>query len=230
MTPPVSPAASVHRGSVINQGPMAGRPLTSCSFSSSSCLSSLSVMTQPSPCPSYPETLYHCLPQTSTSYYPPVSSSAAPTCQAALRSGSLTAQSVCCLCLHHSGTRDGTFILFFRSQVQNQCLTPVQSQTSPLGCHLLRYPSISEQPLSKDVFYNPHSSGSDCSLTPYGSTSSYAPSSDPVQTEPGLDQQSAAHLLDSAEGFGFVGTGLNLVGGCQGQTYSVTGGKKGPIL
>lgn len=80
MTPPVSPAALVHRGSVINQGPMAGRPLTSCSFSS------LSVMTQPSPCPSYPETLYHCLPQTSTSYYPPVSSSSAPACQAALRS------------------------------------------------------------------------------------------------------------------------------------------------
>ncbi|XP_013886328.1 DNA-binding protein RFX6 [Austrofundulus limnaeus] len=199
MTPPVSPAASVHRGSVINQGPMAGRPLTSCSFSSSSCLSSLGVMTQPSPCPSYPETLYQCLPQTSTSYYPAVSVSSAATCQAALR-----------------------------SQVQNQCLTPVQSQTSPLGCHLLRYPSISDQPLSKDVFYDPHSSsihqsssGSDCSLTPYGPASSYAPSSDP---EPGLDQQSAAHLLDSSEGFGFAGTGLNLVGGgCQGQTYSVTG-------
>uniref|UniRef100_A0A3B3UWJ6 DNA-binding protein RFX6 n=1 Tax=Poecilia latipinna TaxID=48699 RepID=A0A3B3UWJ6_9TELE len=53
MTPPISPAALVHRGSVINQGPMAGRPLTpsssSCSFSSSSCLSSLSEITQPSP-------------------------------------------------------------------------------------------------------------------------------------------------------------------------------------
>uniref|UniRef100_A0A3P9PX37 DNA-binding protein RFX6 n=1 Tax=Poecilia reticulata TaxID=8081 RepID=A0A3P9PX37_POERE len=53
MTPPISPAALAHRGSVINQGPMAGRPLTpsssSCSFSSSSCLSSLSEITQPSP-------------------------------------------------------------------------------------------------------------------------------------------------------------------------------------
>uniref|UniRef100_A0AAQ5XCY4 DNA-binding protein RFX6 n=1 Tax=Amphiprion ocellaris TaxID=80972 RepID=A0AAQ5XCY4_AMPOC len=35
MTPPISPAALVHRGSVINQGPMAGRPLTSSSSSSS---------------------------------------------------------------------------------------------------------------------------------------------------------------------------------------------------
>uniref|UniRef100_A0A3B4WTZ9 DNA-binding protein RFX6 n=1 Tax=Seriola lalandi dorsalis TaxID=1841481 RepID=A0A3B4WTZ9_SERLL len=47
MTPPISPAALVHRGSVINQGPMAGRLLPSscssstCSTSSSSCLSSL---------------------------------------------------------------------------------------------------------------------------------------------------------------------------------------------
>uniref|UniRef100_A0AAQ6IJ02 DNA-binding protein RFX6 n=1 Tax=Anabas testudineus TaxID=64144 RepID=A0AAQ6IJ02_ANATE len=61
MTPPISPAALVHRGSVINQGPMAGRPLMS---------SSSSAMTQPSPCSSYPDTLYHCLPQTSSSYFP----------------------------------------------------------------------------------------------------------------------------------------------------------------
>ncbi|XP_037541577.1 DNA-binding protein RFX6 [Nematolebias whitei] len=206
MTPPVSPAALVHRGSVINQAPMAGRPLTSCSFSSSSCLSSLSVMTQHAPCPPYQETLYHCSPQTSTSYFPPVSCSSAPNGQAALR-----------------------------PQAQSECLTPVQSQASPLGCHLLWYPSISDQPLTKDVFYNHHpsaihqtSGGSDCSMTPYGSavqpTSSYAPGSDPIQTEQGLDQQSAAHIVDCAEGLGFVGTGLNLVGGgCQGQTYSVTG-------
>uniref|UniRef100_A0A3Q3B1V8 Regulatory factor X, 6 n=1 Tax=Kryptolebias marmoratus TaxID=37003 RepID=A0A3Q3B1V8_KRYMA len=141
MTPPISPAALVHRGSVINQGPMAGRPLTSCSFSSSSCLSSLGVLTQPGPCPSYPETLYHCLPQTSAAYFPPVSGSSAPNCQTALRSDLLP-------------------------------------------------------------------------------TSSFAPGSAPVQTEQGLDQQSA--VLDS-EGFGFAGTGLNLGGGCQGQTYSVTG-------
>uniref|UniRef100_A0A3P8UZ01 DNA-binding protein RFX6 n=1 Tax=Cynoglossus semilaevis TaxID=244447 RepID=A0A3P8UZ01_CYNSE len=74
MTPPISPAALVHRGSVINQGPMAGtRLLTSSSSSSSSssapCLSSLSAMTQPSPCSSYPETLYHCLAQSSPSYF-----------------------------------------------------------------------------------------------------------------------------------------------------------------
>jgi len=95
MTPPISPATLVHRGSVINQGPMAGRPLTSsssssstCSSSLSSCLSSLGVMTQPSPCPSYPETLYHCLPQTSSSYFPPASGSSAPNYQTALRSAS----------------------------------------------------------------------------------------------------------------------------------------------
>lgn len=75
MTPPISPAALVHRGSVINQGPLMGRPLTSSSSSyptsssSSSCLPSLSPMTQHSPCASFPETLYHCLPQTSSGYF-----------------------------------------------------------------------------------------------------------------------------------------------------------------
>lgn len=91
MTPPISPAALVHRGSVINQGPMAGRPLTSsssstCSSSSSICFSSLSAMTQPSPCSSYPETLYHCLPQTSSGYFPPASGSSSLNYQTAVRS------------------------------------------------------------------------------------------------------------------------------------------------
>ncbi|XP_041831244.1 DNA-binding protein RFX6 [Melanotaenia boesemani] len=206
MTPPISPAALVHRGSVINQGPMAGRPLASSSSStsacsSSSCLSSLNVMTHASPCPSYPETLYHCLPQPNSSYFPPASCSSAPNYQTPLR-----------------------------SQTQNQCLTPVQSQ----NCHLPRYPAINDQHVTKDVFYNPHpasvhpsSSSTNCSLTSYGSTergtSSFAPSSDPVQTEQVMDPQTAAQILDSAEGFGFVGAGLNLAGGCQGQTYSVTG-------
>uniref|UniRef100_A0A3B4TIQ7 DNA-binding protein RFX6 n=1 Tax=Seriola dumerili TaxID=41447 RepID=A0A3B4TIQ7_SERDU len=109
MTPPISPAALVHRGSVINQGPMAGRLLPA--------------MTQP---------------------------------------------------IHHS------------------------------------------------------SSSTNCSLTPYASavrpTSSYSSGSDPVQTEQGLDVQTAAQILDSAEGFGFVGAGLNpSSGGCQGQTFSATG-------
>lgn len=62
MTPPVSPAALVHRGSVINQGPLTGRPPTS-SSSSSSCQPSLS------PCTSFPESLYHCLPQTGSGYF-----------------------------------------------------------------------------------------------------------------------------------------------------------------
>uniref|UniRef100_A0A8D2ZTU7 DNA-binding protein RFX6 n=1 Tax=Scophthalmus maximus TaxID=52904 RepID=A0A8D2ZTU7_SCOMX len=149
MTPPISPAALVHRGSVINQGPMAGRLLTS---------------TTP--------------------------------------------------------------------QTQNQCLAPVQSQTSSLAFQLARYPSFNDQQLTKDLFYNlhaasvhPSSGGANCSLTPYGSAavrpaSDYSSGSDPAQTEQGLDAQ----ILDSAEGFGFVGAGLNPSGGgCQGQTYSATG-------
>ncbi|XP_074472221.1 DNA-binding protein RFX6 [Sebastes fasciatus] len=203
MTPPISPAALVHRGSVINQGPMTGRPMTTtsssstCSSSSSSCLSSLSAMTQPSPCSSYPETLYHCLPQTSSSYFPPTGSSLASNYQPALRP-------------------------------QSQCLASVQSQASSLAYHLSRYPSFNDQHLTKDVFYNHHhpSNSTNCSLTPYGSAvrpaSSYTSGSD--QTEQGLDAQTAAQILDPAEGFGFVGAGMNPAGGgCQGQTYSSAG-------
>ncbi|XP_034018353.1 DNA-binding protein RFX6 [Thalassophryne amazonica] len=74
MTPPISPAPLVHRGSVINQGPMAGRPLTSSTSS----------------CSSYSDTSYQCLPQTSSSCYAPVSTSSAPGYQAALRPQSQT--------------------------------------------------------------------------------------------------------------------------------------------
>ncbi|XP_029318659.1 LOW QUALITY PROTEIN: DNA-binding protein RFX6 [Cottoperca gobio] len=197
MTPPISPAALVHRGSVINQGPMTGRPLTTssssstCSSTSSSCLSSLSAMTQPIPCSSYPETLYHCLPQTSSSYFPAAGGSSASNYQPALR-----------------------------PQTQSQCLASVQS--SSLAYHLSRYPTFNDQHLTKDVFYHPsahHSShSSNCSLTPYGSAvrPSYTSGSDTV--EQGLDAQTAAQILDSAE-FSFVGAGLNP----QGQTYSAAG-------
>ncbi|XP_049446749.1 DNA-binding protein RFX6 [Epinephelus fuscoguttatus] len=214
MTPPISPAALVHRGSVINQGPMTGRPLTTttptssstCSSSSSSCLSTLSTMTQPSPCSSYPETLYHCLPQTSSGYFPPTGGSTASNYQPALR-----------------------------PQTQNQCLASVQSQASSLAYHLSRYPSFNDQHLTKDVFYSHHhpsahhsSNSTNCSLTTYGSvvrpTSNYSSGSDAAQTEQGLDAQTAAQILDSAEGFSFVGAGLNPTGGgCQGQTYSAAG-------
>ncbi|KAM9798241.1 DNA-binding protein RFX6 [Neosynchiropus ocellatus] len=73
MTPPISPAALVHRGSVINQGPMAGRPIASpsCSTPSSSCLNSFSTMSQSGPCASFPDNMYHCGLQTSSSYFPP---------------------------------------------------------------------------------------------------------------------------------------------------------------
>ncbi|CAG5960376.1 unnamed protein product, partial [Menidia menidia] len=100
----------------------------------------------------------------------------------------------------------------FRSQTQNQCLTPLQAQASPLTCHLPRYPPINDQHLTKDPFYNPHPA-----LVHH-----YSPGPDPAQAEQQLD--SAAQILDPAEGFGFVGSGLNLAtGGCQGQSYSVTG-------
>ncbi|XP_076613224.1 DNA-binding protein RFX6 [Chaetodon auriga] len=211
MTPPISPAALVHRGSVINQGPMTGRPLTSsssttCSSSSSSCLSSISAMTQPTPCSSYPETLYPCLPHTSSSYFPPGGGSSASNYQPALR-----------------------------PQTQSQCLASAQSQASSLAYHLSRYPSFNDQHPNKDVFYSHHhpsahhsSNSTNCPLTPYGSAvrpaSGYSSGSDPAQSEQGLDAQTAAQILDSAEGFSFVGAGLNPTGGgCQGQTYSAAG-------
>ncbi|XP_055362476.1 DNA-binding protein RFX6 isoform X2 [Betta splendens] len=176
MTPPISPATLAHRGSVINQGPMAGRPLMPAA--SSSCLSSVSALTQPGPCSSYVETLYHCLPQ-SSSY------------------SSLNYQPA------------------LRPPSQSQCLAPLQCQTY----HLSRYPSFNEQHLNKEVLYShppaAHHSSSSCPSMPYASavrpTSNYSSSSDPLHTEPGLEAQ----ILDSAEGFGFVGAG-----GCQGQTYS----------
>ncbi|KAE8286564.1 DNA-binding protein RFX6 Regulatory factor X 6 [Larimichthys crocea] len=210
MTPPISPAALVHRGSVINQGPMTGggRPLisssssTACSSSSSSsCLSSISAMTQPTSSASYPETLYHCLPSDQ-------------------------------LWLLHTRQRLLGVKLPACTQTQSQCLASVQSPAPSLAYHLSRYPSFNDQHLTKDVFYTHHHSSntSNCSLTPYGSavrpTSGYSSGTDPVQTEQGLDAQTAAQILDSAEGFSFVGAGLNPTGGgggCQGQTYSAAG-------
>lgn len=62
MTPPISPATLVHRGSVINQGPMAGRALMS--------TPSLGAMAQPGPCSSYADTLYHCSSYSSLNYQP----------------------------------------------------------------------------------------------------------------------------------------------------------------
>lgn len=133
-------------------------------------------------------------------------------------------------CCHHRVLKICRY-LCFRPQTQSQCLASVQSQASSLAYHLSRYSSFSDQHLTKDVFYSHHhpsahhsSNTANCSLTPYGSsvrpTSSYSSGSDPVQTEPGLDGQ----ILDSTEGFGFVGAGLNSAGGgCQGQTYSAAG-------
>ncbi|KAF3850206.1 hypothetical protein F7725_019925 [Dissostichus mawsoni] len=172
MTPPISPAALVHRGSVINQGPMTGRPLhtsssssssTCASSSSSSCLSSLSAMTQPGPCSSYPETLYHCFPQTSSSYFPSTGASTGANYQTALR-----------------------------PQTQSQCLASVPSPS--LAYHLSRYQNFSDQQLSKDVFFQPSSNSTSCSLG-FGSAVRPGYSSGSEAAEPGLDAQ----MLDSAE-------------------------------
>lgn len=57
MTPPISPAM-VNRGSVINQGPMAGRPP-----------SVGPVLSAPSHCSTYPEPIYPTLPQANHDFY-----------------------------------------------------------------------------------------------------------------------------------------------------------------
>ncbi|XP_004702261.1 DNA-binding protein RFX6 [Echinops telfairi] len=57
MTPPISPAMA-SRGSVINQGPMAGRPP-----------SVGSVLSAPSHCSTYPEPMYPTLPQANPDFY-----------------------------------------------------------------------------------------------------------------------------------------------------------------
>uniref|UniRef100_A0A3B3CWY3 Regulatory factor X, 6 n=1 Tax=Oryzias melastigma TaxID=30732 RepID=A0A3B3CWY3_ORYME len=83
MTPPISPAALMHRDSVINQGPMVGGPSPSLPPSSSS-LPPSSVMTQPSS--SYPDGLYPCLSLTSAGFCPAGGGSSAPNYHAGLRS------------------------------------------------------------------------------------------------------------------------------------------------
>ncbi|XP_055088173.1 DNA-binding protein RFX6 [Periophthalmus magnuspinnatus] len=181
MTPPISPVGVVHRGSVINQGPMAARPLTfsSSTSSSSSCQSSLSTLTQPSPCSSYTETLYQGLSQGGAGYFP--STSQASNYQLSLRS-----------------TTDVK--ISAKQQPQNQCVSSVPSQSSSLDYSLCRYPSFIEQPLSKEVFFShssapPSTRAAPCSLSAYGPLrSSYT-----SESEAGLDQ---THVMDS-EGFGF---------------------------
>ena len=258
MTPPISPAALVHRGSVINQGPLSGRPLaslsatcpasssssTTSSSSSSSCLPSLSPMTQHSPCASFPETLYHCLPQTSSGYFQ-TSSGSSSSYQPGLRSGgasdSFKAGFGFALVLpdgpplkaQTSESRRG-FHLCLRPQTPSQCLVPVQPQAPSLAYHLSRYPSFNEQHATRDAFYShphpagPYSSfGTKSSLAPYGPparpASSYSSGSDPLPSEQGLGAQ-AAQILDSAEGFVFMGAGLNGAGaGCQAHPYAAAG-------
>lgn len=128
------------------------------------------------------------------------------------------------------------FLLCLRPQTQSQCLVPAQSQAPSLAYHLSRYPSFNEQHATKDAFYSHHhpagpysSLSTKSSLAPYGPpvrpASSYSSGSDPVQSEQGLGAQAAAQILDSAEGFVFMGAGLNPTpgGGCQAHLYSAAG-------
>lgn len=126
--------------------------------------------------------------------------------------------------------------LVFRPQTQSQCLGPVQSQAPSLAYHLSRYPSFNEQHASKDAFYSHyHPAGTKTSLAPYGPparpASSYSSGSDPVQSEQGLGAQAAAQILDSAEGFVFMGAGLNTPGGgCQAHQYPAAGHSGNSVL
>ncbi|XP_051908225.1 DNA-binding protein RFX6 isoform X2 [Hippocampus zosterae] len=195
MTPPISPAPLVHRGSVINQGPRA--PTSSCSStsSSSSYFSTLGAVNQPNLCAAFPETLYPCSAYFST----PASG-------------------------YQSGLRPEA------ESTLSSCVT-----TSSLAYQLCRYPALDDQqPSVKDVFYGDghHFSsavGPACSLSPYASSahpaSGYGSSSDAILNDPGLEVQTAAHMLDAGDGFGF---GLNHSTGSgggngTGQTYSASG-------
>ncbi|KAJ4921636.1 hypothetical protein JOQ06_027718 [Pogonophryne albipinna] len=136
-------------------------------------ISPAAAMTQPGPCSSYPETLYHCFPQ--TSYFPSTGASTGANYQTALRP-------------------------------QSQCLASVPSPS--LAYHLSRYQNFSDQQLSKDVFFQPSSNSTSCSLG-FGSVVRPGYPSGSEAAEPSLDAQ----MLDSAE-ISFVG---------QGQTYSAAG-------
>lgn len=107
--------------------------------------------------------------------------------------------------------------------------------TSSLAYQLCRYPALDEQqPSVKDVFYGDghhfsSAAGPACSLSPYASSahpaSGYGSSSDAILNDPGLEVQTAAHMLDAGDGFGF---GLNHStgnggGSGTGQTYSAAG-------
>ncbi|XP_046878132.1 DNA-binding protein RFX6 [Hypomesus transpacificus] len=73
MTPPISPAL-VHRGSVINQGPMATRAPTSCP-PTSSCSSSASLQAPLPSCQAYLDSQYQSPGPGSPGYFPPSTSS-----------------------------------------------------------------------------------------------------------------------------------------------------------
>lgn len=109
---------------------------------------------------------------------------------------------------------------------QTQALPSGQSQASSPAYQLSRYPSFSDQQLVKEVFFSGgHPSIHLSSMTPYSSAvrpaAGYGSGPDVIQ---GMEVQSAAHMMDSTGGYGFVGAGLNPGdGGCQGQVYSAAG-------
>ncbi|KAK7907738.1 hypothetical protein WMY93_016350 [Mugilogobius chulae] len=174
MTPPISPVGVVHRGSVINQGPMAARPLTFSSSTSSSslCQSSLSSLTQPSPCSSYTETLYPGLSQSGAGYFPPTS-------QTSNYQLPLRPQSQCVPSVPSQSSSLGYSL----------CRYPTFNEQ-----HLSKEVFFSHTSASPSTRVGP------CSVPTYGPVrSSYISEVDSVHPEPGLDQ---THVLDT-EGFGF---------------------------
>lgn len=209
MTPPISPAALMHRDSVINQGPMVGGPSPSLPPSSSS-LPPSSVMTQPSS--SYPDGLYPCLSLTSAGFCPAGGGSSAPNYHAGLRSALIWRAGLSCFWIRFM-TRSP--VLGSRSQTES--LAPVQPLNLP------RYPPISGPHMSKNMYYGHHAASTNHSFSSVPRpVSNYIPSSDSAQPNPGLDPQ----ILEPVEGFGFAGGELNLVGvGCQGQPYPGHSGK-----
>ncbi|XP_061560595.1 DNA-binding protein RFX6 [Phycodurus eques] len=173
MTPPISPAALVHRGSVINQGPRA--PTSSSSCSSSSYISTLNSVSQPNPCAAFPENLYPC-----SAYFPPPASTYQPvlrpetesTFSSCVQSSSLAYQ----LCRYAA----------FEDQ-QPPAAKDVLYGDAHFSCGSGVGPACSLTPYAS-------------SARP---ASVYGCGSDTVSSDLSLEAHTAAHILDAADGIGF---------------------------
>ncbi|XP_006626386.2 DNA-binding protein RFX6 isoform X1 [Lepisosteus oculatus] len=154
MTPPISPAL-VNRGSVINQGPMAGRAQGGCT-----------TLQAHSSCPSFSDPMY----QNNPNYY----------------------------------AQGSDYQALFRSQAQ---APPV---VYPHRVDSSRYPSFSEQQLSKDYF------SSSCAVSPYNSRTTSGFGSPPDSSA----EAQSLQLVNSGN-YSFIGNSLS--GSCQGTSYPAAG-------